>query len=93
MKKNVLIAVALLLPAVPALAQTAVPTGHGALAGRSPHQAYKTAAADTPACGRTMHSLPAGKLPTYGTHALPRAGCADRQIASAADAAPAAARD
>ena len=93
MKNSILIAAALLLPAVPAFAQTAVPVGHGATAGRSPHQAYSTVAAK-PSCAHTvMHSIPAGKLPTYGTHALPAAGCTDPQIASATAPAPASARD
>jgi hypothetical protein len=93
MKNSILIAVAMLLPAVPALAQTAVPVGHGATAGRSPHQAYSTVAAK-PSCAHTvMHSIPAGKLPTYGTHALPAAGCADAQIASTSEPKSASARD
>jgi len=82
MKHLILAAVALALPTVPALAQAAASATPGALAGRSPHQVFRPAVA-TPACGRSMHSLPAGKLPTYGTHALPAASCEDRQIAKA----------
>lgn len=75
------------------MAQTAQPAGPGALAGRSPVQAYRTAEAGT-TCKAAMHSLPAGKLPTYGTHALPNAGadCARSQVASA-DAKRTVARD
>lgn len=68
------IAAALALPAVPAMAQTLASATPGALAGRSPHTAlYDTSAKAE--CGKQMHSLPAGKLPTYGTHALGAAAC------------------
>ncbi|WP_454884159.1 hypothetical protein [Sphingomonas oryzagri] len=73
---------ALLLPAA-AFAQTHEPAGHGATAGRSPHAAYRPVAADA-GC-KTMHSLPGGKLPVYGSHAHP-AKCATPQIASAGGA-------
>lgn len=76
------LAAALLLPAA-AFAQTHEPAGHGATAGRSPHAAYRPIAADT-GC-KTMHSLPGGKLPVYGTHAHP-AKCAPAQIAAAGGA-------
>jgi len=80
MFRTALIAAALMVPALPALAATdATP---GALAGRSPHKAYVSAEAK-PACAATMIALPAGKLPVYGTHALPKAACADRLLASA----------
>lgn len=76
------LAAALLLPAA-AFAQTHEPAGHGATAGRSPHAAYRPIAADT-GC-KTMHSLPGGKLPVYGTHAHP-AKCDTAQIAAAGGA-------
>jgi hypothetical protein len=76
--------VAALSMTAPAFAQTHVPAGHGATAGRSPHQAYRPVSA-TASC-KTMHSLPAGKLPVYGRHALPNADCAATQIASAGGA-------
>lgn len=92
MKNYLLIAAALVLPAAPLMAQAIVPAGHGATAGRSPHQAYKTAGAEKPGCARaTMHTIPAGKLPTYGTHAFPAAGCTDPQVASTTE--PSRARD
>ena len=83
MTRIMMIAAAFTLPAAAALAQAATPAGPGALSGRSPVQAYRPAAAMTPACGHSMHSLPAGKLPTYGTHALPAAPCEKNQVASA----------
>jgi hypothetical protein len=86
--RNLLIlATALALPASAAFAQSATPAGPGALAGRSPHQAYvaDVTATTTATCGKSMHSLPAGKLPTYGTHALPATPCAKPALASADD--------
>lgn len=85
---NILIAAAaLVLPASAAFAQAGTDVNHGALAGRSPHKVYRTAAA-TPACGKSMHSLPAGKLPTLGTHALP-ARCASASTTMARADSPA----
>ncbi|WBO23769.1 hypothetical protein [Sphingomonas abietis] len=79
------IATALLLPtaAWPALAQHQQPAGHGATAGRSPHQAYRPIATAKP-CGIAMHSLPGGKLPVFGMPAQSTAACVDGGIASAA---------
>jgi len=67
-------AAALALPASAALAQ-AVPAGAGALSGRSPQASYRVANAAGPVCGKTLHALPAGKLPVHGTNALPKAPC------------------
>jgi hypothetical protein len=69
---------ALLLPAAASAApgDTHVRAESGALAGRSPHQAYRPVVATPANCGKTMHSIPAGKLPSYGTHAFPKADCA-----------------
>ncbi len=93
MTRTLLIAVAAFtLPASAALAQAAAPAATGALAGRSPVQAYRAPAAN-PTCGQTMHSLPAGKLPTYGTHALPAAPCDQRVEVASAEAKPRTARD
>lgn len=76
-----------------AIGDTHVRADSGALAGRSPHQAYRQVSAAPTACGATMHSIPAGKLPVYGTHALPKAGCADAsELASAGTAANRASR-
>jgi hypothetical protein len=81
--RTLLIAAAtLVLPASAALAQ-AVPAGAGALSGRSPQVSYRTAGATAATCGKTMHSLPAGKLPVYGTHAMPAAACAPVEMARA----------
>lgn len=78
MKTLLLLASAL---AFPAIAAGPVAVGHGATAGRSPHQAYAT---EAPAgCGKTMHSIPAGKLPTYGRHAHPATPCPAMMVASA----------
>ncbi len=60
-----------------AVSDTHVRADSGALAGRSPHQAFRQVSAVSTSCGTTMHTIPAGKLPVYGTHALPKAGCAD----------------
>jgi hypothetical protein len=69
---------ALILPAAASAApgDTHVRAESGALAGRSPHQAWRPIAATPTTCGKTMHSIPAGKLPSYGTHAFPKADCA-----------------
>ena len=86
---------ALILPASAAFAQLA-PAHAGALSGRSPHVAYRTADATPATCGKTMHSLPAGKLPVHGTHALPKEPCTSVEMARAdvrTDAARSAARD
>ena len=58
---------ALLLPAAASAApgDTHVRAESGALAGRSPHQAYRPVVATPANCGKTMHSIPAGKLPSY----------------------------
>lgn len=74
-----------ILTATPAFAQSAVPAGSGALSGRSPHQAYRADAGAERQCGKTMHSLPAGKLPTYGWQAASAAPCDRGQIAIAED--------
>lgn len=93
MTRTILIlAAALALPASAALAQAAPDAGHGALAGRSPHKAYRSAAA-TPACGKTMHSLPAGKLPVYGTKAVRDEACTSAVTMARADDPSRAARD
>jgi hypothetical protein len=60
-----------------AVSDTHVRAESGAIAGRSPHQAYRPVSAAPSACGTMMHTIPAGKLPVYGTHALPKTGCAD----------------
>jgi hypothetical protein len=86
---------ALVLPASSAIAQL-VPAGSGALAGRSPQASYRTAGAVAATCGKTMHSLPAGKLPVYGANALPKAPCGSVELARAdtiADTAKSTARD
>lgn len=86
MTRTMLIAAAaLILPATSALAQSAVPAGPGALSGRSPHHAYRTDALVNRQCGKTMHSLPAGKLPTYGWQSPSAARCDNEQIAIADD--------
>ncbi|WP_442678639.1 hypothetical protein ACSBM8_14135 [Sphingomonas sp. ASY06-1R] len=95
MTRTLLIATcALVLPASSAIAQL-VPAGSGALAGRSPQVSYRTADATAATCGKTMHSLPAGKLPVYGANALPKAPCSSVELARAdtADAAKSTARD
>jgi hypothetical protein len=81
--KMLVIAAALTLPASAAFAQTATPVGNGALSGRSPHQAYKTSDASATTCGKVMHTLPAGKLPTYGLNAFPAAPCDSPKLARA----------
>ncbi len=73
--KLLVIATALSLPASLALAETARPVGNGALSGRSPIQAYKTGDAGA-TCGKIMHTIPAGKLPTYGLNAMRPTPCA-----------------
>jgi hypothetical protein len=79
------------VPALPAIAQSVHEThadASGAMAGRSPHKAYRQVAGH--ACRETaMHSLPAGKPHTYGTHALRGADC-DAPRVAVATAAPAA---
>ena len=83
MNRTLLIAAAaLILPASAALAQ-AVPAGAGALSGRSPQASYRVANATAAVCGKTLHALPAGKLPVYGTHALPNARCPSVELARA----------
>ncbi|UAK25087.1 hypothetical protein [Sphingomonas nostoxanthinifaciens] len=80
MRLFVLLAAASL--AAPLVAQPLVASdATGPLSGRSPHKVMRVASA-APACGKTMHSIPAGKLPTYGLHAFPRA-CADVEVARA----------
>jgi len=83
-------AAALALPASALIAETPTPVGHGATAGRSPHQAYN--AGTTATCGKVMHTIPAGKLPTYGTNAIPGANC-DAPVLASADAKKERARD
>jgi hypothetical protein len=73
-------AAALVLPASAALAQ-AVPAGAGALSGRSPQASYRVANVASAVCGKTLHTQPAGKLPVYGTHALPKAPCPSVELA------------
>lgn len=87
-----LLPVALLLatmPMLPAMAQSVHEThadASGAMAGRSPHKAFRPIAAQ--ACRDTaMHSLPAGKGALYGTHAL-RGTCDPVRVAGASPAAP-----
>jgi hypothetical protein len=89
MTRTLVILAAFALPAVPALAQSYAAATPGAIAGRSPAVAYRQTDA-APGCQRQMHSLPAGKLPTYGTHALPQADCAQPLLASTKPAAIAA---
>lgn len=72
---------------LPALAQPSLRHTHveasGAVAGRSPHRAYRPIAA-APACGGpAMHSIPAGKGHVFGTHAFAGAPCAPAQVAAA----------
>jgi hypothetical protein len=73
------------VPALPAAAQSVHEThadAAGAMAGRSPHKAYRPVAGH--ACRETaMHSLPAGKPHTYGTHALRGADCDAPRVAVA----------
>lgn len=87
MTRTLILAAALTLPALPALAQSHVAATHGALAGRSPVHSYKAAVAD-PDRVPQMHSLPAGKLPVYGRHAM-IGGHAKAQLAKADRASPA----
>jgi hypothetical protein len=82
--RPILIAAALIAPALsaPALAEpaaTGVHAEHGALSGRSPHRAYRTAA---PArdCAPAMHSIPAGKPLVWGRHALADGRCATTDV-------------
>ena len=87
MSRSLLMAAASLALLLPAAASAAPGDTHvraetGALAGRSPHQAYRQIAAAPSTCGKTMHSIPAGKLPTYGTHAFPKADCAATEVAA-----------
>ena len=83
MNRTLLIAAAaLVLPASAVLAQT-VPAAAGALAGRSPQASYRTADTTRAVCGKTLHALPAGKLPVHGTHALPKAPCSGVELAQA----------
>ena len=60
--------------------------GHGATAGRSPHLAYRQLV-PLSTCGKSKHSLPAGKLPVFGHAAAPNADCAGRAH-GVADALP-----
>jgi hypothetical protein len=60
-----------------AVSDTHVRAESGALAGRSPHQAYRQVSAVSTSCGASMHTIPAGKLPVYGTHALPKPACTE----------------
>ena len=60
-------------------AQAAPDAGPGALAGRSPQKAYRLAAA-TPACGKAVHSLPAGKTPSFSTNVAPAPSCLSAPI-------------
>jgi hypothetical protein len=87
MIRAIFAATALLLLPTSVLAQTYEPAGSGALAGRSPHQTYRAtpAIASSQDCPTAMHSQPGGKLPVYGRHALPNAGCDSKQIASSSD--------
>lgn len=78
-------AAAFVLPATSALAQSALPVGSGALSGRSPHQAYRADALVGRPCGKAMHSLPAGKLPSYGWSSPSAARCGNERIAIAED--------
>jgi hypothetical protein len=80
--KMLVIAAALTLPATAAFAQAAAPVGNGALSGRSPIHAYKTGDAGA-TCGKVMHTIPAGKLPTYGLNAFPAKPCASPVLAQA----------
>jgi hypothetical protein len=93
-----LLSAALLLataPTLPALAQSVHDThadASGAHAGRSPHKVYRPVAAQP--CRQTaMHSLPAGKPHSYGTHALRGADCAATRVAAADGPADALAAD
>jgi hypothetical protein len=76
------------VPALPALAQSVHEThadASGAMAGRSPHKAYRQVAGH--ACRETaMHSLPAGKPHAYGSHALRGADCDAPRVAAVAPA-------
>ena len=84
MFRPLLAAAALILPALPAIAAEPVVSAHaGALAGRSPHQAYRTTQSADVCRAQAMHSLPAGKLPVYGTHAH-GGNCGQVQVASRA---------
>ena len=80
--KMLVIAAALTLPASVAFAEAATPVGNGALSGRSPIHAYKTADAG-PTCGKMMHTIPAGKLPTYGLNAMRPMPCASATLVRA----------
>jgi hypothetical protein len=71
----------LALVTLPVTAQAAIganpaAAAAGAMAGRSPHQAYRPATAAS-SCA-SMHNIPAGKLPVFGKHALPKGDCAAR---------------
>jgi hypothetical protein len=72
-------------PTLPALAQSVHDThvdASGATAGRSPHKAFRPIA--TQPCRQTaMHTLPAGKPHSYGTHALRGADCTAARVATA----------
>ncbi|WP_404710218.1 hypothetical protein [Sphingomonas sp. MMS24-J13] len=88
MSRSLLMAAASLALLLPAAASAAPGDTHvraeaGALAGRSPHQAFRPIAATPATCGKTMHSIPAGKLPSYGTHAFPKADCTVTEVAAA----------
>ena len=49
--------------------------GHGAIAGRSPHLAYRPLV-PLSTCGKSKQSLPAGKLPVFGHAVAPNMDCA-----------------
>ncbi len=72
MIRSLVIAAAVLGVAAPAFAEAPVSAVPGALAGRSPHHAYVAANAGETSCGKTMHSIPAGKPHSYGANALPK---------------------
>lgn len=73
-----------MMPVAPALAQSVQDTHtevSGAMAGRSPHKAYRPIAAQS--CRESAMHLPAGKPHSYGTHAL-RGNCGTTTVAVAA---------
>lgn len=88
MFRSVLIAATLLGAAVPAFAEAPVSATPGALAGRSPHRTFIAADAARTSCGKTMHSLPAGKPHTYGLHALEGVACSQPVLADASPSTP-----
>ncbi|NIJ08471.1 hypothetical protein FHS31_002088 [Sphingomonas vulcanisoli] len=82
MFRPLLIAASLFSVAAPALAEAPISATPGALAGRSPHHQFIAADADRSTCGKTMHSLPAGKPHAYGRHALAAQPCAQSTLAA-----------